>query len=173
MKMSLAAWCKCKNNSHDAEKKINQRGVQSHVYPARCLPPRSFGRRTCSSSQKLCFIMNEWWRVSPRGRFNWHGAEELWCTRRCGGGERRAPHYCSLSSHTQTHARLSFGAAEAAGRARQPCDGSSRDKAWAERRAEDVIKSNTPSLSQSWGNPLKKHKSQRWLSVPLKWLTKR
>lgn len=67
--------------------------VQSHIYPVRCLSHYSFGRRTSSSSQKLCFIMNEWC-VSARCCFNWHKAGALWCTRHCGGKEKRAPHYC-------------------------------------------------------------------------------
>lgn len=135
-------------------KNVLKRRVQSHIYPARCLPHHSFGRRTSSSTQKLCFIMNEWWCVSTRCCFNWLRAEQLWCMRHFGGRERWAPHYRSLFP---LFTPPSFGATEAAGRACQPCEGSSRDKAWAERRAADVTKSNSPSCSQTGGNPLKNY----------------
>ncbi len=94
----------------------------------------------------------EWVAVClTRCCFNWHRAEQLWCMKRCGGRERRAPHYRSLFLLSITPP---FRAMEAAGRACQPCEGSRRDKAWAERRAEDVTKSNT-RLSQTGGNSLK------------------
>lgn len=119
----------------------------------RCLPHPSIGRRTSGSSQKLCFIMNEWWCVSTRCCFNWHkgrGAlmyEALW---------RRRETSSSLPRSPPPHPP-SFKATEAVGRACQPCEGNGRDKAWAGRRHQ--IK--RPFDFPDWGKPLEKWHQQR------------
>lgn len=130
-----------------------KRRVQSHIHPARCLPQLGVGRRTFSSSQKLCFIINEV-MVSPRAAALIDTGPSSFDVRGVVVAERvfiSAPPHSTLVLSTPP----SFGAMEASGRTRQAREGSSRDKAWAERRAEDVTKSSTPSLSQSRGNPLK------------------
>lgn len=121
-------------------KNVLKQTVQSGTYPERCWPAMA---GEASAVAKSCVLL--WMSVSTHCCFNWDRAERLWCTRCCGDGERRAPHYCFLSSLVGSDGGC----------------GGSLSAMWGEQQrhsvgSEDITRSNAPWYSQTEGNPLEK-----------------
>lgn len=121
------------------------------VMGVRCLLHHCFGSQSSSTSQELCFIMNEWRGVFLHSSFNWHRSKELWCMRR-GGGETESSLLLSFKLCHRLHASLAWSNAD--------CRESSSGK-WGEQQRQSVGREEGWGRHQMkclftfpwWGNP--------------------
>lgn len=138
--ISSSSWLQ----NQDVKRKMFQKGEVKVTFIQRdvCFITALAGKPPAAA--RSCVSL--WMSVSTRCRFNWHGAEQLWCMRRCGGGERETGSSLPRSLPSLATPRRLQG--ELVSHVR----GAAETKA----RAEDVTKSNAPCFFLAdWGKSLK------------------